>query len=89
MSRTTPLTVSFPDALDAFIRERVASGRFASAGDLLRTAVEDLERREREREAIIAELNSAIETGALQADAGRLHDGPRVVAQIRKRRSSR
>ncbi len=89
MSRTSSLTVTLPDDLDAFIRERVAAGRFASAGDLIRTAVEDLERRERERDAVIAELNHEIEVGARQADAGQLRDGRQVLAEIRDRRSTR
>lgn len=89
MSRTTSLTVTLPDDLDAFIRERVAAGRFASAGELVRAAVEDLERRERERDAVIAELNREIEVGARQADAGQLRDGKQVLAEIRQGRVSR
>jgi len=89
MSRTTPLTVTLPDDLDAFIRERVAAGRFASAGELIRAAVEDLERRERERDAVIAELNREVEIGARQADEGKLRDGRQVLAEIRERRPSR
>lgn len=88
MSRTTPLTVSLPDPLDDFVRERVASGRFASAADLIRTAVEDLERRERERDAIIAELNREIELGARQAETGQLEPGDQVINRIRTGRAT-
>jgi putative addiction module CopG family antidote len=89
MSRTTSLTVTLPDDLDAFIRERVAAGRFPSAGALIRQAVEDLERRERERDAVIADLNREIETGARQAETGQLRDGKQVLADIRRRRAGR
>jgi putative addiction module CopG family antidote len=87
MSRPASLTVSLPDDLDAFIRERVAAGRFASAGELIRTAVEELERREKERDAVIDDLNREIEIGARQAEAGRVRDGREVFDAIRRRRT--
>jgi putative addiction module CopG family antidote len=87
MSRPASLTVSLPDDLDAFIRERVAAGRFASAGELIRTAVEELERREKERDAVIDDLNREIEIGARQAEAGLVRDGREVFDAIRRRRT--
>lgn len=75
MSRTTPPTVSLPDPLDDFVRERVAPGRFASAADLIRTAVEGLERRDG--------------VGCPQAEAGQLEDGASVLRRIPQRRTTR
>lgn len=84
---STSLTVSVPAHVDDFIKDRVASGRFETAGDVVGAAIALLEERERLREAVIDEIRRDIEEGAQQADAGLLRDGPEVFDEIRRRRA--
>ncbi len=88
MSTTTStlLTVSVPAHVDAFIKDRIASGRFETAGDVVGAAIALLEERERLREAVIDEIRRDIEIGIAQADAGQVRDGEEVFREIRARR---
>ncbi len=83
---STSLTVSIPTRVDAFIKDRIASGRFETAGDVVGAAIALLEERERLREAIIDEIRREIEIGIAQADAGQVRDGEEVFREIRARR---
>ncbi|HQZ40332.1 MAG TPA: type II toxin-antitoxin system ParD family antitoxin [Vicinamibacterales bacterium] len=85
MSRATSLTVTLPSDLDAFIRERVAAGRFATPGEAVREALVLLERRERERDAVIDEIRREIQLGIDQAEGGQLRDGETVFRELRHR----
>ena len=59
---------------EAFVRELLASGRYASASEVLRDGLRLLEDRERQREAKIAALRDAIRKG--------LESGPAVPLDI-------
>jgi len=59
---------------EAFVRELLASGRYASASEVLRDGLRLLEDRERQREAKIAALRDAIREG--------LESGPAVPLDI-------
>jgi putative addiction module CopG family antidote len=83
MSRTTPLTVTLPDDLDAFIRESVAAGRFASPADAVREAIALLERHEREGEAMREDLRGEILLGIEQIESGQVRDGDIAFKEIR------
>ena len=87
MSNPQTLTVALPRALETFIQQRVASGRYASASDVVREALTLLEQRERQREAVIDEIRREIQLGIGQAEAGQLRDGATVFAEIRKKLS--
>ena len=87
MSNPQSLTVALPEALETFIQQRVASGRYASAGDVVREALTLMEQREREREAVIDGIRREIQLGIEQAEAGQLRDGETVFAEIRKKLS--
>lgn len=81
----TQITVTLPAELEAFIEERVASGRFATAGEVVREGLRLLEEGEQEREAVLAELRKEIETGVQQAKAGELSDGRAFLEQLRQK----
>ncbi len=83
---STSLTVSVPAHVDAFIKDRVARGRFESPGDFVREAITLLEERERQRDAVIDEIRREIEIGIAQAEAGQVRDGEEVFREIRARR---
>ena len=81
----TQITVTLPPELEAFIEERIASGRFATAGEAVREGLRLLEEREQEREAVLTELRQEIEVGVEQAKAGKLSDGRAFFEQLRQK----
>lgn len=80
---STSLTVSIPVHQDAFIKDRVARGRYETAGDVVREAIALLEQREHMRDAVIDEIRREIELGIQQAEAGQVRDGEEVFRDIR------
>jgi len=81
----THITVTLPPELEAFIEERVAAGRFATAGEADREGLRLLEEREQERDAVLTELRRDIEIGVEEAKAGKLSDGPAFLEQLRQK----
>jgi antitoxin ParD1/3/4 len=61
--------VSLPEKLDQFITAKVASGDYANASEVMRTALRLLEKEEREYEEKMAVLRAAIEEGIASGDA--------------------
>ena len=75
MSNHASLTVALPEALDAFVRQRVASGRFASASDVVLEALTLLARREHDRDAALDEIRREIQLGIDRMDTVKvIHD---------------
>ena len=79
------LTVALPEDPEAFVRQRVACGRFASASDVVADALGVSADREQTREDVLAEIRQRIEIGAGQAEAGLLRDGREVFDDNRRR----
>ena len=55
--------VNLTEELDRFVIEKVASGRYENASEVVRTALRTLEREERQYEAKLAALRAAIDEG--------------------------
>lgn len=70
--------VNLTPELDSFILERVESGRFENASEVVRSALRTLERDEQIFEAKLAALRTAIDEG----DASGVAEGD-VFAQVR------
>ena len=85
MSKTSQLTITLTRELEAFIQERVASGRFATASETVREGLHLLEEREQAREAVLSELRQEIEIGVEQAKAGQLSDGRTFFEELRQK----
>ena len=64
------LGVELTDHWDRFIREAVASGRFADSGEVVREGLRLLERRDREEQARLDCLRTAVGEGIGQLDRG-------------------
>jgi len=71
--------VNLTKELDRFVLEKVESGRYENASEVVRTALRTLEREERHYEAKLAALRAAIDEG----DASGIADGD-VFRRVRK-----
>jgi antitoxin ParD1/3/4 len=56
--------VNLTDELDRFVRQKVESGRYENASEVVRAALRTLEREEEQYEAKLAALRTAIDEGA-------------------------
>jgi len=72
--------VNLTDELDRFVLEKVESGRYENASEVVRAALRTLEREEQQYEAKLAALRTAIDDG----DASGLAEG-NVFARVRER----
>ena len=82
------MTITVTPELEAFIRERVASGRFDTVSDVVHEGLKLLEVREHEREAALADVRREIEIGLEQAKTGQLRDGEAFFAELEQKRPS-
>jgi antitoxin ParD1/3/4 len=71
--------VNLTDELDRFVLEKVASGRYENASEVVRAALRTLEREEQQYHAKLAALRAAIDEG----DASGVAAGG-VFARVRK-----
>lgn len=67
---------------EAFIKEQIESGRYASASEVVRDGLRVLEDRERMRAARLAALRAEIQRGA---DSGPGIDAHAVFTEVRER----
>src|SRR6185312_6636934 len=71
--------VNLTDELDRFLREKVESGRYENASEVVRAALRTLEREEQQYQAKLAALRTAIDEG----DASGVAKG-NVFERVRK-----
>ncbi len=72
--------VNLTPELDSFVLERVESGRFENASEVVRAALRSLEREEKLYEAKLEVLRTAIDEGDASGEAG-----DDVFAEVRKK----
>ncbi len=85
MTKPSQLTVTLTPELEVFIETRIASGRFGTAGEVIREGLRLLEAREQGHDAVIDELRQEIEVGVAQAKAGQLRDGREIFEELRRK----
>ncbi|HIK15200.1 MAG TPA: type II toxin-antitoxin system ParD family antitoxin [Leptolyngbyaceae cyanobacterium M33_DOE_097] len=68
------MNVSLTPELEQFVHEKVKSGRYLSASEVVREALRLLEERDRLYQAKLAELQQHLAIGIEQADRGELID---------------
>jgi antitoxin ParD1/3/4 len=82
MSTRTSLNVSLTPELDRFVQQRVATGRYQTASEVVREGLRLLEQRERDREIAFAALKAKLKRGSEQADHGQFVDPEKTLSKI-------
>jgi antitoxin ParD1/3/4 len=78
------MNVSLTPELEQLVHQKVKSGRYLSASEVVREALRLLEERDRIREARINTLRSEIAVGIEQGDKGEVIDGEEVFRELRE-----
>lgn len=89
MANRVTLNISLTPELEGFINERVASGRYQTASEVVREGLRLLEERDERRQATLQELREQITTGLEQAQRGELLDGEKVMEALMRRHEER
>jgi len=76
------MNVSLTPQLEQFVREKVDSGRYLSASEVVREGLRLLEERDRVYQARLSDLQKEITIGVEEADRGELFDGEEVMQEL-------
>lgn len=89
VARST-LNVSLTPELEEFVRNRIDTGRYQTASEVVREGLRLLELQERDRDAAHTALKAKLKLAAAQADSGVSVDGEEFIDKLidRLRRNS-
>jgi antitoxin ParD1/3/4 len=76
------MSVSLTPELEQFIHEKVRSGSYLSASEVVREGLRLLEERERLYQTKLAKLQQEIAIGIEQSDQGEVFDGEVVIQEL-------
>jgi antitoxin ParD1/3/4 len=79
------MNVSLTKELEQIVDQKVKSGLYNSASEVVREGLRLLQQRDEIREAKLNALRAEIQKGIDDLEAGRYRDGEEVMADIRKR----
>ena len=82
------MNVSLTPELEQLIHEKVETGLYLSASEVVREALRLLQERDNFQAMKYAELRREIHVGIDQADRGELVDGPEVFRKLRRKNAS-
>jgi antitoxin ParD1/3/4 len=85
MAEKITKNISLTAHLDRFIEQKVRSGRYQSASEVVREGLRLME----ERDAALASTRKRIEEGWRQSERGEGRDGERVFAEKRRQLAGR
>lgn len=77
------MNVSLTPELEKLVEEKVASGLYTSASEVVREALRLLAESDRQRAMRVHELRDHIAKGLASARAGHVEDGPTVIARLK------
>jgi antitoxin ParD1/3/4 len=83
------MNVSLTPELERFVQEKVHSGRYTSASEVVREALRLLEEHEQVRMAQLAKFREEIDQRLASLERGEGLDGATVLAQLRHRSHAR
>lgn len=78
------MNISLTPELERFIDLTVKRGRYASANEVVCTALQLLQSREMERSLRLEELRKEIAIGIADSDRGDVFDGEEVIRELRE-----
>ncbi|MDM7922447.1 MAG: type II toxin-antitoxin system ParD family antitoxin [Pyrinomonadaceae bacterium] len=79
------MNVSLTPELEAMIDSKVGSGKYNSASEVVREGLRLLQQRDEMHEAKLNALRAEIQLGIDDLEAGRIYDGPTVMAEFREK----
>ncbi len=79
------MNVSLTPELAKLVEEKVASGMYTSASEVVREALRLLADSDKLRETRVTELRQQVAKGLASAKAGRLKDGDVVISRLQAR----
>jgi antitoxin ParD1/3/4 len=79
------MNVSLTPELAKLVQEKVASGLYTSASEVVREALRLLADSDRVRQAHVSELRQKVAKGLASAKAGKLTDGAAAIARLQAR----
>ncbi len=79
------MNVSLTPELEKYIQNKVESGRYTTASEVVREALRLLEQKEQEREAALKEFREEIDRRLASLDRGEGIDGEKFFAELKKR----
>jgi antitoxin ParD1/3/4 len=80
------VNVSLTPELDRLIQEKVASGRYQTASEVVREGLRLLDAQDQLRAAQLAQVRSKIDRGLKQLDAGEVVSAEHAWKHIRKKK---
>ena len=83
------MTISLSPELEKLITDKVESGKYASASEVIRVSLQLLDEREKREAERMAQLKELIREGIEAADRGELIDGEAVFKELRERNRQR
>jgi antitoxin ParD1/3/4 len=86
------MNVSLTPELEKFVQEKVESGRYTSASEVVREGLRLMEKRElrlAEREQAVKEFQAMLDARIAEADAGGWIDGEEAFARLRAKSEAR
>lgn len=79
------MNVSLTPELENLVNQKVKTGLYNSASEVLREGLRLLQQRDEMREAKLNALRAEIQKGIDDLEAGRYRDGAEAMAEIRER----
>lgn len=76
------MNVSLTPELEKYIQDKVETGRYTSASEVVREALRLLEQKEQERAQALKDFRAKLDRGIAEAEAGDLVDGEEVFSKI-------
>ncbi len=76
------MNVSLTPALEEFVQQKVKSGRYPSANEVVRAALQLLEQQDMQRQMRLEQLRQEVAIGLVQSERGEVFDGEEVVREL-------
>jgi antitoxin ParD1/3/4 len=89
MPARTTLNVSLTPELNQFVQDRIATGRYQTASEVVREGLRLLEHQERDRETAYTALKAKLDRGAAQADRRQFVDPNETLKKIERLKQRR